>query len=185
MEDQKIIALFFARSEQALSALAEKYDKLCKKVARNIVKNEQDSEECVNDGYLAVWETIPPQEPDPLAVYVCRIVRNVAVNRYHANTAQKRNSFYDVSLEELEDCLGSWDDLDEEMAVRELSELLNCFLETLSQENRVLFLRRYWFADSVADIAERFQMNSNSVSARLFRLREKLRAYLVEQGVQV
>ncbi len=185
MEDKHIIALFFARSEQALVALAEKYDRLCKKIARNILKNEQDSEECVNDGYLGAWETIPPQEPDPLAAYVCRLVRNAAVNRYHANTAQKRNSFYDVSLDELEDCLSGGDTLDEEIAVQELGELLNCFLETLSQENRVLFLRRYWFADSVNDIAERLQMNSNSVSARLFRIREKLRAYLEEQGVQV
>ena len=107
MDDSKIIDLFYARSEQAIMELSAKYGPVCNKVARNILNNSHDAEECVNDAYLGAWNTIPPQNPNPLLTYICRIVRNLSIMKYHANTAVKRNSFYDVALDELEDCLAS------------------------------------------------------------------------------
>ena len=105
LEDSKIIELFFARVEQAIVELSAKYGIVCNRIARNILKNDLDAEECVNDTYLAAWNTIPPQKPDPLRTYIFRIVRNIAITKYHSNTAEKRNSYYDESLAELEDCL--------------------------------------------------------------------------------
>lgn len=107
MEDSKILELFLAQAEQAIPALEEKYGNACRRIAENILKNRLDAEECVNDAYLALWNTIPPQKPEPLRAYAYRVVRNLSITRYHANTAQKRNSYYDAALEELEPCLAS------------------------------------------------------------------------------
>ena len=101
MDDDRIIELFFARSEQAITELSRKYGTVCRRVAENILNDRRDAEECLNDAYLAVWNTVPPRRPDPLMSYVCRIVRNQALKRYHANAARKRNSVYDAALEEL------------------------------------------------------------------------------------
>lgn len=182
MEDSKIIALFFARSEQAITELSVKYGKLCLKIANNILGNNQDSEECVNDAYLGAWNTIPPQKPNPLQAYICRIVRNIAITKYHANTAQKRNSYYDIALEELEHCLFSTETAESRLYAKELSHLLNRFLASLDQRSRVMFVRRYWYSDSVADIASAFHMRPNSVSVQLSRIRSKLRKFLIQEG---
>lgn len=104
MEDSQILELLYERSERAIAALSEKYGSVCRRVANNILNDVRDVEECVNDAYLGAWNTIPPQKPQPLRSYVCRIVRNFAIKRYHANTAAKRNSCYDVALDELENC---------------------------------------------------------------------------------
>lgn len=182
MEDSKIIALFFARSEQAITELSAKYGKLCLHIANNILGNNQDAEECVNDGYLGAWNTIPPQKPNPLQAYICKIVRNIAITRYHANTAQKRNSHYDVALEELEYCLFSQETAESRLEAKELSHLLNRFLASLDQRSRVMFVRRYWYSDSVNDIAEAFYMRPNSVSVQLSRIRSKLRKFIIQEG---
>ena len=158
MEDQTIIALFQSRSEQAITELANKYGRLCGRVANNILHNFLDAEECVNDTWLGVWDSVPPQQPDPLMTYVCGITRNLALKKYHASTAQKRNSTYDVALDELEACLALPDTVDTELSARELAELLNRFLKGLDQESRVIFLRRYWYADSISAIASRLHM---------------------------
>jgi RNA polymerase sigma-70 factor (ECF subfamily) len=185
LEDEEIIALFYDRSEQAIIELASKYGAVCRKVARNILNNEQDAEECVNDAYLGAWNTIPPQRPEPLLTYVCRIVRNLSVTRYHANTASKRNSVYDVALDELEHCLVSPATVETELSAKELTGLLDRFLDTLEPENRVMFVRRYWYSDSVSDIAARLGMRPNHVSVRLSRTREKLSAYLRKEGYAI
>lgn len=182
MDDSKIIAMFFARSEQALTALAEKYGKLCQTIAANILGNTEDAEECVNDTYLAVWNTIPPQKPNPLRTYLCKITRNIAVTRYHSNTAQKRNSHYDIALDELEKCLFSEETVESHAFAKELSHLLDRFLSDLDKRSRVMFVRRYWYADSVAQIAKDFGMRPNSVSVQLSRIRSKLRAFLIKEG---
>lgn len=182
MQDSNIIALFFARSEQAIAELAAKYGKLCIRIADNILHNDQDAEECVNDAYLGVWNTIPPQKPNPLQAYICRIVRNIAITKYHANTAQKRNSYYDVALEELEYCLFSTETASSRLEAKELTHLLDRFLSSLDTRSRVMFVRRYWYADSVADIAEAFRMRPNSVSVQLSRIRGKLRKFLIQEG---
>lgn len=185
MEDERIIALFFARSEDALGELDRKYGSGCRRIAMNILKNHEDAEESVSDTYLAAWEQIPPQHPDPLRAYIFRIVRNISTTRYHKNKAQKRDSSYDVALEELAGCLSDGATAEDVLSARELTELLDAFLRGLDRESRVLFLRRYWYGDSVSDVAERMGLRPNTVSVRLSRLRDKLRDYLVKEGVCV
>lgn len=182
MEDSRIIELFYARSEQAIKELSKKYGALCTHVARNILNSRQDAEECVNDAYLGVWNTIPPENPNPLRTYICRIVRNLSIMRYHSNTAKKRNSYYDAALDELEDCITSASSVEDEISVRELSRLLDAFLDNLDVENRVIFVRRYWYSDSVSEIAEKLGVSSNNISVRLSRIRSKLKKFLEKEG---
>jgi len=183
MDDEKIIDLFFARSEQALRELDTKYGKFCHRVSYNILNNREDAEECVNDAYLGIWNAIPPQRPDPLLTFLCKIVRNLSIARHHANTAKKRNSAYDVALSELEDCLASSNTAESEFEANELSRIIDSFLETLSQENRVIFMRRYWFSDTYEEIAQRVGLTKNNVSVRLTRIRKQLKGYLKEREV--
>ena len=183
LDDREIIELFFERSEQAIMELSKKYGTIFAKVACNILNNKQDAEECVNDAYLGVWNTIPPQKPDSLISYVCRIVRNLAIKRYHFNTAVKRNSIYDVALDELEDCFPSAVSVEDELDATALAEHIDAFLETLGQENRVLFMRRYWHSDSIGDLAKLFGTSSHNISVKLSRIRKKLRNHLIQRGV--
>ncbi len=178
LDDSKIIELFFARVEQAIVELSAKYGTACKRISKNILKNDLDVEECVNDTYLAVWNKIPPEKPNPLKIYVFRIVRNISIAKYHANTAVKRNSYYDAALEELENCLASHVSVEQEVDEKELSKHIDCFLATLDEESQMLFVRRYWYSDNISDLAVRFQLSSNNVSVRLSRIRDKLKKYL-------
>lgn len=185
MEDQKIIELFYERSEQAILELSNKYGNTCHKVAMNILNNRLDAEECVNDAYLGCWNTIPPQNPNPLLAYVCRIVRNISIKKYHQNTAKKRNSHYDVALDELENSLFSLLTPQDEMNASELTKMIDQFLDSLDKTSRVMFVRRYWFSDSIATISAMFRMNSHTVTVRLSRTREKLKQYLSQKGVTI
>lgn len=175
--------MFFERSEQAIIELSKKYGSICDRVAYNILNNRSDAEECVNDAYLAVWNVIPPQRPDPLLSYVCRIVRNLALKKYHANTALKRNSMYDVCLDEIVDCFSSSSSMEEEADAYETAKIIDKYLETLDQQSRIMFVRRYWHADSIADIANLFHTSKHNVSVRLYRIRKNLKKYLIEEGV--
>lgn len=183
MDDERIIELFFARSENAIRKLDDKYGHLFQSVSYNILNNRQDAEECVNDAYLGTWNAIPPAKPNPLYTFVCKIVRNISLKRYDHNTAAKRNSFYDVAMEELEDCLASSISIEDEVASNELTEIIEAFLDSLSKENRIIFMRRYWFADPYADIARIVGLTEKNVSVRLTRIRKVLREYLLERGV--
>lgn len=185
MEDELIIDLFFARSEQAISELDQKYGKLCHKLSYSILNNLQDAEECVNDAYLGTWNAIPPERPNPLLAFLCKIVRNISIMRYHANTAAKRNGSYDVALDELENCLASQRTIDTEMDEKELIRTIENFLEKLSAVNRVTFMRRYWFLDSYAEIAKLTGITEKNVSVRLTRIRKQLRNYLEERGIVI
>lgn len=183
MEDSQIIDLFFERSEQAIMELSNKYEKLCRKVSLNILNNTQDAEECVNDAYLGVWNTIPPQKPTPLLAYVCRIVRNLSIKKYYNNTAFKRNSYYDIAFEELEDCIPSLNSVDSDYNSKELAKIINDFLDTLDKDNRVMFVRRYWFSDSLTELAKMFEITEHNASVRLFRIRARMKKYLIKRGV--
>ena len=185
MEDRKIIELFYERSEQAIVELSNKYGSVCTKVANNILNNSRDTEECVNDAYLGAWDSIPPQKPNPLLSYVCRIVRNLAIKRYHTNTAAKRNSTYDIALDELENCFPASSSVEEEFNAREVARIIDAFLETLDTENRILFVRRYWHSDSITELAGVFHTSSHNISVRLSRTRETLRKYLRKEGVSI
>ena len=185
MEDSGILELYFLRNEQAIQETDRKYGRLCHGIAVNVLSDRQDSEECVNDTYLAVWNAIPPQKPDPLRTFVCKIARNLAAAKYHANTAKKRNSRYDAALDELEGCLAAGGSVEEAYDAKELSEAINAFLSSLSYTDRFLFVRRYWYSDSMQDIAAMTGSTANSVAVRLYRLREKLRHYLIREGLLV
>ena len=185
LEDSKIIDLFFERSEQAIEELDIKHGAAVKKTAANILRDRLDVEECVNDTYLGVWDSIPPQRPNPLVSFVCRIARNLAVSRLRNLTAAKRNAGFNLVLDELEEFVPSETDVEAEYETRELVNAVNAFLATLNYDDRFLFVRRYWFADSVKDIASAMHTSENRVSVRLFRLREKLRSILKKEGLIV
>ena len=183
LEDSKIISLFFERSEQAVEELNRKYGNTIRKTAANILSDRLDVEECVNDTYLRAWNSIPPQKPNPLVSYVCKIVRNLAIDRYHANKAEKRNGSFDLVIEEMEDCIPSEMNVETEYEAKELASAINRFLSNLSREDRFIFVRRYWYGDSVTDLAAMTDGNANRISVRLFRLREKLKNTLMKEGL--
>lgn len=183
MEDNKIIELFFERSEKAICELSLKYEKICRQIASNFLHNEQDTEECINDVYFAVWKTIPPQKPDSLGAYICRIVKNVALKKYRTNTAQKRNHYYDVILEEVDDFLSVKETVESEVLAKEMINRMNTFLGELKEKDRVMFVQRYWFYYSIGEIAGNMDVSKNYVTVYLHRTREKLRAYLKREGL--
>ena len=182
MDDQLIIKLFYERSQTAIIELSEKYGKLCKTISNNILKNEQDAEECVNDALLAAWETIPPANPEPLQAYICRIVRNLSLKKYHSNTAKKRNSYYDVILDEITNCLESNCNVEDEILAQELADELNVFLSTLKVKERIIFVQRYWYCASMQEIADNVGMSVNTATVHLHRTRKKLKRYLERKG---
>lgn len=185
MEDNAILDLFFARSEQAIQEVDTKYGTLCHKLSYNILNDRQDAEECVNESYLGLWNAIPPQRPNPLLAFLCKIVRNRSIARFHANTAAKRNSAYDVTLHEIEPCIASSNDPQSALDAKELAHTLEKFLDSLSRENRVIFLRRYWFSDPYAEIAKQVGLTEKNVSVRLTRIRGQLRDHLIRNEVLI
>ena len=185
MTDEEIIDLFFERSEQAISELAKKHGSAVNRVALNILNDEEDAKECVNDTWLGVWNSIPPNRPDPLRTYVCKIARNLATKKYHVNTAEKRNSQYDLALDELEEYLADNSAVEDTVAAKELAEAINRFLDTLSYEDKFVFMRRYWYSDSLPEIAKLAGMSYNSAAVRLHRVKGKLKKTLLKEGVLV
>ncbi|MBE6017319.1 MAG: sigma-70 family RNA polymerase sigma factor [Lachnospiraceae bacterium] len=185
MEDKRIIELFFSRSETAISQLSEKYGKLCRKISYNILNDLSDAEECLNDTLLGVWNSIPPNRPDSLISYVCKVARNCALKRYEYNTAQKRNSHYDVALEELDECIAAPSGVEQEIDAMELTNDLNRFLAGLKKEDRVIFMRRYYFSDSYEQIASLTGLSVKNVSVKLTRIRAALKNHLKERGYEI
>ena len=185
IEDEAIIEMFFERSEQGIRELDIKYGRICHKLSYNIVNSRQDAEECVNDAYLGVWNTIPPTKPNPLLSYICKIVRNISLNVYYRKEAVKRNSNFTIAMEEIEACVADPNTVEAEMEVIELAHIIEDFLDTLTVENRVIFMRRYWFSDSCKDIAGFIGLSEKNISVRLTRIRQKMKDYLIERGVFV
>lgn len=185
IDDDKIIEMFFERSEQGIRELDIKYGKVCHKLSYNIVNSKQDAEECVNDAYLGAWNAIPPARPDPLLSYICKIVRNISLKIYYRKGAARQNSTYTIAMEEIEACIADSNTVEAEIEVRELARIIESFLETLTVENRVIFMRRYWFADSYKDIAKFMGLSEKNISVRLTRVREKMKQYLIEREVFV
>lgn len=183
LEDEKIIELFFERSEQGIGELDKKYGKVCRRLSYNILNSSQDAEECVNDAYLGAWNAIPPARPHPLLAYICKIVRNISLNAYYKKDAAKRGSAYSVAMEEIEACIADPNTAETELEARELARIMESFLDTLTAENRVIFMRRYWFCDSCKDIAELVGLSEKNISVRLTRIRQKLKNYLAEREV--
>ncbi len=183
IEDEKIIELFFERSEQSIRELDIKYGKVFYKLSYNIVNNREDTEECVNDAYLGAWNAIPPVHPNPLLTYICKIVRNISLKIYYKKGAAKRNSTYTIAMEEVEACIADLNTVEAEIETRELAHIIEDFLNTLTIENRVIFMRRYWFSDSCKEIAEFVGLTEKNVSVRLTRIRQKMKDYLIKREV--
>ena len=164
MTDEDILALYFKRSEEAIKETNIKYGNLCRKISGNILKDERDSEECVNDTWLALWNAIPPKKPNPMKAYVCRITKNLALKRYQFNHAGKRYCEYELSLDELADCVSHDSNVHHNIEAMELSRAVNCFLDQLSAEKRILFVRRYWFLQPVKEIAADYHITADRKS---------------------
>ena len=180
MNDQEIISLYFDRDEQAIAETDKRYGKTCMRVSMSILNSHPDAEECVNDTYLKTWNAIPPARPRSLCAFVCRIVRNLSLNRLEELTAAKRNRDLTVSFEELEACIPLPDE-----ASPELADLLESFLRKEGETDRILFVGRYWFACPVEELARRTGLTRRAVHMRIFRTRERLRAYLTDRGYGV
>lgn len=185
LDDNQIIELFFDRSEEAIFELSAKYGSACQQIAFNILNNKQDTEECINDAYLGVWNTIPPQRPTHLAGYVYQIIRNIATKRYHYNIAKKRNSSYDVALTELENCFPASETVEDSITASETAKAIDSFLKTLDKKSRVMFIRRYYYSDSIDELAKKFHTSKHNISVKLSRTRNKLKKYLIREGVYV
>lgn len=181
MEDEKIIDLLFERNQNALHLTREKYGRVCFSVAKNVLRSDQEAEECVNDAYLALWNKIPPARPSYFGAFLCKITRNLAIKRLEYLRAAKRKANV-ISLDEIEEILP-----DEQItaADQQLTELLEEFLRREKPEARNVFLRRYWFFDSVGQIAHRYGFSQSKVKSMLFQSRKRLREFLQKEGVTV
>ena len=183
MHDQQIVDLYWAREEQAIHESEHKYGVYCRSIAWNILNNRQDTEECVNDTWLRAWNAMPPQRPDLLAVFLGTITRNLSLDRWRKNQAKKRGSGQlETVFSELEDCVSDGVSLEERLSRDTLSKLLDRFLGTLSQRDRCIFVRRYWYTDSIRDIAQKYHMTQSAVKVNLHRSRAKLRTLLEQEG---
>lgn len=184
MDDSKIIELFFARNEDAIKHTDEIYGRRLYRLADNILQNGQDAEESVSDTYMRAWDTIPPQKPQHFFAYIAKICRNFALKKIDWKNAQKRKAEVVTLTQEME---SSIPDISREMEVnaRELGRILDAFLRTLTPENQMVFMRRYWYVDTIAEIAARYGISESAALMRLNRTRSKLAMYLAKEGIQV
>ena len=184
MEDAKILDLYFARDEDAIRETDTAYGKRLHTLAKNILQNREDAEESVNDTYAEVWKSIPPRRPKYFFAFLASICRHLSLNRVDWKQAAKRRAQVVPLTEEMENCIP--DTVHErQMEAKELGKLLDLFLESLSKDSRLIFLRRYWYVDSVQSIAARYAIKENTAKSILFRTREKLRRYLAGEGIIV
>lgn len=186
MEDTKIVQLYWDRDQDAIKYTAQKYENYCTSIARNILGNLEDAEECVNDTYINAWNSIPPHKPGVLSTFLGKIIRNISFNRYKYNHAEKRGgSEIPAILDELSECVSGKEDVEEEIEYKELIRTINDFLASLSQEKRNIFICRYWYSDSIASIAKVYGMKEGTISMILNRLRLKLHEYLTERSFEI
>lgn len=184
MDDNKIIELYFSRDEQAITETQDKYGKLIFSIANNILDSRSDSEECVNDTYLGVWNSIPPERPKNFVAYISKIARNLSLKRLEYLSRDKRAKNLTVSLCELEDVLCD-SDIKDGVSDGKISMLISSFLHTQSKEKRVIFIRRYYYFDSIEDISKKYSISQSKVKSMLFHTRRKLKEFLTEEGIQI
>lgn len=180
MDDASIMELFRKRDENAIAEMKRKYEKLCFYVAGNILSQREDIEECVNSACYEIWKNIPPDSPDDLKAYLCRIVRNIAIKRLQYNSAAKRNPEFTVSIDEIAECVPS--KVGEGFSEECLADAVSRFLRTQNEKHRKVFVRRYWYGDPLSKIAEYYGMNEKTVATYLFRTRKKLKIFLQKEG---
>ena len=183
MDDKSIISLYWNRDERAIQETDRSYGRLCRGLSLRILKNHEDADECVNDSYLRLWNSLPPERPDSLGGLLTRIVRNLCLDRLRQNDSLKRGgSAVTVSLDELEQVTGR-NSVESNIMAQELGKAVDRFLRTQSQEARSIFLRRYYYFDTRTEIADRFDISAAQVSVILSRTRKRLRNYLKEEGL--
>ena len=184
MDDSRIVELYFDRDQTAVSETERKYGKYCFSIANRILGDSEDASECVNDTFLGAWNSIPPHKPENLRTFLGKITRRISLKKWREKTAQKRGGGnVEISIEELEECIPSGHSVDESLEIKELVNLINSFLETLPVNERRVFLRRYWYFDSIEDISARFGYGNSKVKMMLKRTRDKLLKHLNKEGV--
>lgn len=184
MEDEKIIALYWGRNENAIKETKTKYGRYCHTIANNILHSHEDAEECENDTYFDAWNTIPPHIPLHLSVFLGTITRRIALDKWRKKSADKRGGGETIiSLGELEECVPDRKTIDEEIETQHLANILSYFLRELAESECNIFIRRYFYFDSIAQIAERYGFTQSKIKMTLMRTREKLRIYLEKEGV--
>lgn len=186
MEDREIIDLFWNRADAAFTAVNEKYHSYCQHIAYNILKNEEDTEECVNDTWLKVWKSIPPHKPNNLATFLGKITRNTALNYLRdRSTKRKGSGQIDLVLEELEECVAHAQTIEQEIEEMELKKAINQFLATLPELERNIFVCRYWYLEPISGIAKHAHSSESKIKSMLFRTRKKLKVHLKKEGYYV
>lgn len=185
MDDQSIIELFSQRDENAIRETETKYGAYCLSIAYGILQNHEDAEECVNDTWMSAWNRIPTVKPDSLKAFLGKIVRDIALSRFRANHAQKRYNGMEVMLDELEECIPSAFDVQETMEQQELSKLINDWLASLSTGDRVVFVKRYYFGQSVKSLAKLSACTENRMAQKMMKLRNSLKAFLTANEVSL
>ncbi|MCL2628576.1 MAG: sigma-70 family RNA polymerase sigma factor [Oscillospiraceae bacterium] len=184
MNDAEIIELYWSRSETAIHETSKKYGGYCSTIAMNILHNREDCEECVSDTFFKVWSSIPPQRPTLLKAFLGRITRNLSLNKYKAYTAEKRGGgTVELLLSELEDCIPSMRNVEAEYEAGVVAGLISKFLSEISKEQRLIFIRRYWYADKIEAISKRYDISENNIKSILRRTRIKLKEFLEKEGV--
>ena len=188
MEDIEIIELLFDRQENALVQITIKYAPLYKNIIKKLLEAPSDIEECENDVLLSIWNSIPPARPTNLAAYICKLARNISINKYKYNSRKKRTAIHTAILCELDECIadnGSYSDFSALEKSKEIKEVLSKFLKELDAENRILFIRRYFYLESIASLSKRFKMPQNTVSVKLHRSRQKLSKLLRKEDITI
>lgn len=183
MEDKDIIELYWKRSQQAIAETSGKYGKQLQSLSWRILRNSEDAEECVSDTYHATWNTLPPQRPEFFFAYLAKLTRNFCFGRLDYHQAKKRSAIVVELSEEIENCIPAPDDYEQRMESEEIGKVISTFLYEQSAEMRKIFVRRYWYFDSVLDIAANMQLSESKVKSILFRMRNKLREYLEKEGI--
>lgn len=182
MEDADIIDLYYERSQSAIAETKSKYGRMLMSISFGIVKNTLDAEECENDTYLKTWNAIPPERPNIFSAFLSRIIRNLSLNRYEELHAQKRNmTDIPVLLDELSECIPARNNVDDYMNEQILKQSLNMFLKSLKKDDRIIFMRRYWFCDSIEEISKKFGYGTSKIKMSLLRSRKKLKMKLKDE----
>ncbi len=184
MDDQKITELYFSRNEHAIKETDVKYGKLCRRIAYNVLGNNEDAEECVNDTYIGVWNAIPPEKPSNFTAFICKIARNLALKRLESETRQKRSQATVISISELEEILPD-ESIAADVSNEDIGKIISAFLRNEKSEIRCVFIRKYYFFDSISEIADRYGFTESKVKNMLYHTRNKLKEHLIKEGIEL
>lgn len=186
MQDEKIIQLYWERNESAIKETQKTYEKYLSKIIYNVLGNIQDSTECLNDTYLKIWNSIPPNRPAVFSVYIGKIARETAIDAYRKQNRSKRKpSEYTLALDEISECVSGKENTEKSVETNLLGKEISSFLRTVSEDKRTVFIMRYYYADSIKDISEYTNMSESKVKGILHRTRKELKKHLEKEGFEI